>query len=117
MLFRSHWSFSWQNAKGLLHESWPLILAGMASMINMRMDQVLLGNMTTITVVGNYAAGIRIAEIWLVLPGVIGASIYPAIISAKKISEHLYKQRVIGTIKYMSFFALPFALLVTFLSS
>ena len=116
-LFIQHWGFNWQKAIGLLHESWPLILAGMASMINMRMDQVLLGNMTTITVVGNYAAGIRIAEIWLVLPGVIGASIYPAIISAKQISENLYKKRVISTIKYMSFFALPFALFVTFLSS
>ncbi|MCF6185511.1 MAG: polysaccharide biosynthesis C-terminal domain-containing protein, partial [Bacteroidales bacterium] len=47
---------------------------------------------------------------------VIGDSIYPAIISAKKVSEKLYKQRVSRVIKYMSLFAIPFALFITFFS-
>jgi O-antigen/teichoic acid export membrane protein len=112
-----NWSFNRQKAVELLKESWPLILAGMASMINMRMDQVILGNMTNNSVVGNYAAAIRVAELWLLLPIVIGSSIYPAIISAKQKSENLYRERVIKTIKYMSFFAIPFALFVSLFSS
>ena len=35
------WRFLRQKAAELLKESWPLILGGMASMINMRMDQVI----------------------------------------------------------------------------
>jgi O-antigen/teichoic acid export membrane protein len=111
------WRFNKQKAAELLKESWPLILAGMASIINMRMDQVILGNMTNNSVVGNYAAAIRVAELWLLLPVVIGSSIFPAIISAKKISKTLYRERVVKTIKYMSFFAIPFALFVSLFSS
>jgi O-antigen/teichoic acid export membrane protein len=111
------WRFLRQKAAELLKESWPLILGGMASMINMRMDQVILGNMTNDNVVGNYAAAIKVAELWLLLPVIIGSSIYPAIISAKKISEALYRERVLKTIKYMSFFAIPFALFVSLFSS
>lgn len=110
------WRFNLSKAHALLKESWPLIIAGMASMINMRMDQVMLGNMTTNTVVGNYAAAIRIAELWLVFPVVIGSSIYPAIISAKKVGDSFYRKRVMATIKYMALFAIPFALFVTIFS-
>lgn len=111
------WRFNRQKAAELLKESWPLILSGMASMINMRMDQVILGNMTDNRVVGHYAAATRVAELWLMLPIVIGSSIYPAIISAKQKSEMLYRKRVLQTIKYMSFFAIPFAFFITTFSS
>jgi len=105
--------FCFATAKSLLKDSWPLILAGLASIINMRVDQVMLGNISTYDVVGNYSAAVRIAEIWLLLPVIIGQSIFPSIISAHNKSKTLYKQRVLRTIKYMSFFAVPFALLIS----
>jgi O-antigen/teichoic acid export membrane protein len=110
------WKFDKIIAKGLRKDSWPLIFASIASMINMRIDQVMLGNMTNFDIVGNYAAAIRISELWLMFPLLIGASIYPAIISARKVSFDFYRTRIITTIKYMAIFAIPFALLVTFLS-
>jgi len=110
-------TFNKSTAIDLLRDSWPLILTGIASIINMRMDQVLLGNMTNFTTVGNYAVAIRISELWFMLPVIIGSSIYPAIISAKKHSELLYRERVVSTIKYMSMFAFPFAMLVSLFSN
>ena len=104
-------------ALSLLNESWPLMLSGAASIINMRIDQVLLGSMTNFSTVGNYAVAVRISEIWFVLPGIIGTSIYPSIISAKKRGIEIYRMRVIAIIKYMSIFAIPFALLVSLLSN
>jgi O-antigen/teichoic acid export membrane protein len=109
-------TFSKSTAISLLKDSWPLIFAGIASMINMRVDQVMLGNMTDFSTVGNYAAAIRISELWLILPMLIGSSIYPAIISAKKQGPEIYKRRVRKTVYYMGSFALPFALIVTILS-
>lgn len=109
--------FSKIMAIDLLKDSWPLILAGVASLINMRIDQVFLGSMLDNTVVGNYAVSVRIAEIWFVLPGVIGASIYPAIISAKNVSEYLYRDRIFKLIKYMGFFSILFAIIVSYFSS
>ena len=100
----------------LLQDAWPLMFAGIASMINMRVDQVMLGKMTDFEVVGNYAAAVRISELWLILPTLIGTSIYPAVISSKKKSHELYLQRVRRIICYMASFAIPFAILVTILS-
>ena len=105
--------FKKEIAVDLLRDSWPLILSGIASLINMRMDQVLLGNMTDFSTVGNYAVAIRLSELWFILPAIIGSSIYPAIISAKAHSESLYRERIITTIKYMSMFAIPFAIIVS----
>ena len=112
----SQWFFDKKLARSLLKDSWPLILAGVASMINMRIDQVMLGSMASFKVVGNYAAAVRISELWLMLPMLIGASIYPAIISAKKIGHEFYRDRIIKTIKYMASFAIPFAIVVTLLA-
>lgn len=109
-------TFNKVTAKKLLKDSWPLIFAGIASMINMRVDQIMLGNMTNFEVVGNYAVAVRIAELWLILPTLIGQSVFPAIISAHKHSLELYRKRIFDTIKYMSLFAVPFAILVSLLA-
>jgi O-antigen/teichoic acid export membrane protein len=109
--------FNAKVAFSILKDSWPLILVGVASLINMRIDQVLLGNMVGYKVVGNYAAAVRVAEIWLLLPVVIGQSVFPAIISAHKHSLELYRKRVFDTVKYMSYFAIPFAIIISLLSN
>ena len=109
--------FNTKVAFSILKDSWPLILVGVASLINMRIDQVLLGNMVGYKVVGNYAAAVRVAEIWLLLPVVIGQSVFPAIISAHKHSLELYRKRVFDTVKYMSYFAIPFAIIISLLAN
>ena len=109
----SRWSASLCRAKDLLMESWPMILAPAASMINMRMDQVMLGAMTNDAVVGNYSAAVRISEVWLMIPGILGASIYPAIIAAKNIDETIYRGRILKTTWYMALATLPTAILIS----
>lgn len=112
----SHWRASLPRAKSLLTESWPLILVSVASMINMRMDQVMLGAMTSDTVVGHYSAAVRIAEVWLVIPGIIGASIYPTIISAKEKNEGIYRNRILQITKLMAMGVLPVAVIISLLA-
>ena len=109
--------FTKETALSLLKDSWPLLLLGMSSTLNMRIDQVMLGNMVSFEVVGKYAAAVKIAEIWLIIPVIISSSIFPAIISAHKQSIELYRYRVFSTVKYMSFFAIPFALVVALSSN
>jgi len=108
--------FKRETAVSLLKESWPLIFTGIVISLNMRIDQVLLGNMTSQEIVGNYSAAFRISEIWYILPAVIGTSIFPAIINAKNTNEVVYIKRIIQTIKYMSIFVIPIALIVTLIS-
>ena len=109
----SRWRVSRPLAKSLLMESWPMILASVASVINMRMDQVMLGIMTNDAVVGNYSAAVRISEIWLMIPGMLGASIFPSIIAAKETDEAIYKNRIIKTSYYMALVVLPTAFLIS----
>lgn len=108
------WRFDKGIARQLLGESYPLIFAGVASMINMRLDQVMLGSMLDEKTVGIYTVAIRIAEIWYVIPMVLGMSVYPSIISAKEQSYELYRSKLHKIVLYMSCFAIPFALIITF---
>jgi O-antigen/teichoic acid export membrane protein len=110
------WQFDKFIAIQLIKESYPLIFAGLASMINMRLDQVMLGSMLDEKTVGIYTVAIRIAEIWYVIPMFLSMSIYPSIISAKEQSYALYRSRLHKIVFYMSCFAVPFALFITFSS-
>ena len=112
----SNWRASMTRAKALLLESWPVILVASASMINMRLDQVMLGTMVDNTVVGNYSAAVRLAEVWLILPAIIGPSIYPAIIAAKKVNNELYRKRILQVTKSMIIGVIPVAVIITLLS-
>lgn len=110
------WRFNFLRAKALLLESWPLILSAVASMINMRMDQAMLGSMVSSHVVGNYSAAVRLAEVWLMIPSVIGASVYPAIIEAKGISEQLYRYRLLLITGVMATLVVPVAIVISIFS-
>jgi len=112
----SCWQASLSEAKSLLNESWPLILASVASIINMRMDQIMLGTMVDDSVVGNYSAAVRLAEVWLMFPGIIGASVYPAIIAAKLQSEIQYRYRILQITKIMAACVIPMAIIISLLS-
>jgi O-antigen/teichoic acid export membrane protein len=111
------YKFQFKIAKSLIYESWPIIIAGFASMINMKLGVILLGNMTNFETVGNYSAALKISELWFMIPALLGSSIYPAIISAKKVSYDFYRNRILTTVKLMLIFAIPFAITVSLLAS
>lgn len=107
------WRPAYALMKLLLGESWPLILSSAASILNMRIGQVLLGGILNDSVVGNYSAAVRISEIWLMVPGVIGASIFPSLIATKERNELQYRRRLKQIFLYMSAVVLPFALVIS----
>jgi len=113
----SLWRVSINRAKALSSESWPLVLVSVASMINMRMDQVMLGAMTNDGVVGNYSAAVRVSEIWLMIPAIVGASIFPSIIAAKESDEALYRRRILKISSYMALAVLPAAFVISVASN
>ena len=52
----SHWRYRFSKATELLKDSWPLILSGFTVAIYMRIDQVMLGQLTGDDAVGIYSA-------------------------------------------------------------
>ncbi len=111
-----HWRFSFGQAKMLLRDSWPLIFSGLAVMIYMRIDQVMLKQMVDSKAVGNYAAAVRLSEVWLFITVAVTQSLMPSIVKAKKISENVYLYRLISLYRLLISIALIVSTLVTLLS-
>lgn len=111
-----HLKFNKSTAVDLLKDSWPLILSGIAIMIYMKIDQVMIKEMLNAEAVGQYAAAVRISEAWYFIPMVIASSLFPAIINAKKQSEELYYARLQKLYDLLVWMAIAIALPMTFLS-
>jgi PST family polysaccharide transporter len=105
-----------ERVKSLLADSWPLLLSGMAVMIYMRIDQIMLGQMLGDGAVGIYSAAVRISEIWYFAPIAIVASVFPTILEAKKRDEKQYYHQLQKLYNVMTFSSIAVALPMTFFS-
>jgi O-antigen/teichoic acid export membrane protein len=88
----------------------------MAVSIYMRIGQVMIKEMMDAEQVGFYAAAVRLSEAWYFIPMAITASVFPAIINAKKQSDELYYQRLQKLYDLMVWLAVAIALPTTFLA-
>ena len=77
-----------------MRDAWPLIFAGMVVSVYMKIDQVMLKEMLNTKSVGVYAAAVKLCEAWYFVPTAVMASLFPAVIKARKNSETLYEERV-----------------------
>jgi len=109
--------FKKSTAISLLKDSWPLIFSAIVISIYMKIDQVMIKEMLDNQAVGQYAAAVRISELWYFIPMVIASSLFPAIISSKKQSEELYYTRLQKLYDMMVIIAIAIALPMTFLSN
>ena len=110
------WKVDRQRVKQTMKDSWPLALAGMAVMVYMKIDQVMLGQMLDNHAVGLYSAAIRISEVWYFIPMSIVASVTPSLIEARNISAELYYDRLAQLFRLMVAIALGIAVPMTFAS-
>jgi O-antigen/teichoic acid export membrane protein len=112
--FYRHFNFA--IAKILLRDNWPLIIGGIFAMAYMRIDQIMIKEMLGEKDIGIYSAAIRLAEVWYVVPMIITRSLFPAIVSAKKMGEKLYLSRLQRLHTLLLWMGIAFALPMTFLS-
>lgn len=89
------WFFDINEAFKLIKESWPLMLALAASMVGMKVNQIMLGFYASDGVVGNYSAAMRVAEVWLMIPSILGPSLFPFIISLKEKNKKEYHEKIL----------------------
>lgn len=113
----SFWGgFDFKMAKMMLSNSWPLILSGIAVTLYMRIDQIMIKEMLGEREVGLYSAAVRLSEVWYFVPSIIVASVFPAIVNAKKTSNVLYFQRLQRLFTLMAWAAISVAIPMTFLA-
>lgn len=80
--------------RSLLADSFPLMFAIVFTTIYAKIDQVLVGHLLNTEAVGLYAAAVKLSEIWYVIPTIICASLFPALIHAQKTSMVEYERRL-----------------------
>ncbi|MBN1964492.1 MAG: flippase [Anaerolineae bacterium] len=89
------WRVSWRVAQDLLRDAWPLIIAGIATTLYLRIDQVILGDLIDAGAVGTYAAAVRLTELWYFVPVAVATSLYPAIVRSREyLEDSAYRQRI-----------------------
>ncbi len=84
------WKFSWKESKFLLKDSWPLIFAGIFSALLLKVDQVMLGNMSDNKGVGLYNAAVRISELTYLLPMIFIRSSHPILVKTFNLNKKEY---------------------------
>lgn len=112
----TNWRISLVRAKSLLKDSWPLMMSGIAVMIYMRVDQIMLDMMAGDQEVGIYSAAVRLVEVWYFIPMVFVSSVFPSIVEAKAMSEDLFYERLQKLYNFMALMVYFIALPVTFLA-
>lgn len=108
--------FNRSRARRLIQDGFPLMLSSIAVTIYMRIDQIMLGEMTTTREVGIYSVAVNLSEAWYFVPTAIATSVFPAIIASKKISEELYYKRIYNLFRFMAGLSYLVAIPVTLFS-
>ena len=108
---------SWQGVSALLRESWPLLLSGLAAMLYLRIDQVLLAQMAGEREVGLYAAAARLSEMWYLIPPVMVSSVTPFLTEARAESAEVYYRRLLQLFTILARVAYMVAIPVTLLAA
>ena len=109
------WQFHKQRSLAMLKASWPLLIASLLVIVYMRTDQIVLGNLCTKAVVGQYASASRLSEIWYAIPTLICSSVMPRLLRRKEAEPEVYYARLERLYGLMVLISVALGLLVTFL--
>ena len=108
------WQPSLGRAKLLLKSSLPLLLAGLAVTLYMRLDIVMLKQMADDQEVGIYSAATKISEILYFFPVLIVASVSPYIIKLQKSDPIQYAMRLRQLYFFLSWLAVGLSIPFSF---
>jgi O-antigen/teichoic acid export membrane protein len=109
----SGWRYDAGLARSLLAQSWPLLLSGMAVMLYMRIDQVMLAAMVGDEAVGQFSAALRLSEVWYFVPAAILSAAFPAMLARRKDGTLAYERYVQKLYDLTAWMGLAVAVVVT----
>lgn len=104
-----NWRYSKHTALYLLRQSWPLVIYGLALYVQAKIDQVMIGDILQKTLgekgameeVGQYSAALKMIEALGFVPGIVVASLAPAITRARATDRKLYEDRLVNQYRLM----------------
>jgi O-antigen/teichoic acid export membrane protein len=111
-----NWAYNHELAKKLLKCSWPLIISGIMVSLYMKIDQLMIQNISGTEEAGAYATVATLSEAWNFIPTVIVTTLFPAILNARRDDLERYKKRIQNLYDLMVYLSLPAAIVITFAS-
>lgn len=90
----SAWRWDGALAGDLLSRSWPLLLSGLAVIIYLKIDQVMVKLLAGAEASGHYAAAVKISEICYLGPVILASALFPSIVRAKAGHPEMYHRRI-----------------------
>lgn len=78
----------------LLKQGFWLVLSGIAAVIYLKVDQVMLAQMVSREAVGIYAVAARLSEVWYFFATAITMSLFPNLLKLKQINTERYQMRL-----------------------
>lgn len=100
-------------AKTLLRQGFPIMLSSFATVIYLRIDQVMIEHLLGSEALGRYSAGVKFAEVASFFPGIIAYVLFPSIIEAYKVSAEKAEAEAIKLYRLMYASGLAFSLVMT----
>lgn len=85
---------TFEEIKGLWKGARWLLMSGIAAIIYLKIDQVMLGIMLDSYAVGVYAAAARVSEVWYFIPAAIVTSFFPQLIKNKQADPSIYRVHI-----------------------
>lgn len=73
-----------EKTRRILKQGFPLMFAGLAVIVYVKIDQLLLDKFSTPFELGQYVAASRISELWYVIPVIFATALLPTLIQKEK---------------------------------
>jgi PST family polysaccharide transporter len=111
-----NWRVDSEACRRLLTQGWPLLVASIATLAYMKIDQVMLGKLLGDEATGLYSSAVRISEMWYFVPTAIMSSLFPLITAAKQRSDQEYHDKLIISFRLLTSLSVLVATTVSLLA-
>jgi PST family polysaccharide transporter len=110
----ARWRFDAAAARHLLKQSWPLLASGMAVIVYMRIDQIMLAAMIGDEAVGQFSAALRLSEAWYFVPAAILSAAFPAMLARRRDGREAYERYLQQLYDLTAWLGIAVAVIVSF---
>ncbi|CAH6976080.1 Polysaccharide biosynthesis protein [Vibrio chagasii] len=108
--------FCFVYAKKLLARAVWLVFSGIAAVIYLKMDIIMLGSLADKTEVAAYSLAARLSEVWYVFPGILVATWFPSLIKAHEEGHLIYVKRLQYFCDLLAWWAIILALVISIIA-
>ncbi len=110
----SKWKTNSHLMKKFFKSGFLLMLSSFLITIYLRIDQVMITNLLGNAENGLYSSAIRVSSTWYNIGWAVILSIFPLLIESKKISNELFKKRMLYLIQLVVFIGIGIGIVFTF---